>query len=100
DDDAEVVPIRSYSEQYTTDANLIETFLKKHYIKEIINNPGGIDDQDIKFAEIDDTVLQQSLWNSPMLRSFIVEKHDITYTIYYLQLREGVGESPSRVDKV
>lgn len=100
DDDETVVPIRGYSEQYATDLSDIQTYLQKHYIKEIVNNPGGIDDQDIKFAEIDDTATQVPIWDSPMLHSFVVEKHDIEYTIYYLQLREGVGEAPTRVDKV
>lgn len=100
DDDVAVEVIRGYNEQNITDQSVIETFLKKHYIKEVVDNPGGIDDQDIKFAEIDDTATQFPIWDDPRLHSFTVEKHDIEYTIYYLQLREGVGEAPSRVDKV
>lgn len=101
-DDADPIPeiVRPYADQYAYDMTVIKTYLKKHYIKEIVNNPGSITDQDIVFAEVDYPDTQQSIWNSPMLDSVKVNKHDMEYTIYYIKLREGSNERPSRADRV
>lgn len=100
DDEAAVEVIHDYAEQYAYDMKVIKTFLQKHYIKEIVDHPGYIDDQDIKFAEIDDTNLQQPIWDSPLLDSLKINKHDIEYTVYFVKTRQGTGEAPTRVDKV
>ncbi len=100
-----IEPIRDYSVQYTTDLATIEEYLKSYYIT-VTNHPGYIDDQDIVFTKIPSGGTQSSVWsylNSatfPKLLSRDVNFHGITYKVYYLVLREGVGEKPTNVDAV
>jgi len=99
-DDVYYEVLRDFSAQKDTDEATLEDFLKKHYIEEIVDHPGFPDDQDIKITLIPDNTAKQSVWDSPLLKSKEVEFNGLTYTIYYLQLREGVGKAPSRVDQV
>jgi hypothetical protein len=105
DDAAEIEPPRDYAVQYATDLKDIEEYLKTYYIT-VTNNPGESDDQDVTFTKIPDGGTQPSIWSYkdqttfPKLLSKDVSLHDITYKVYYLVLREGVGESPSNVDGV
>jgi FKBP-type peptidyl-prolyl cis-trans isomerase FkpA len=104
-DDEEVTPIRDYAVQYATDLADIEDYLQSHYIESVTNNPGQPDDQDIKLTAIPDGGTQTSIWDQTTYPlSFInVEKHDITYKVYYLKLREGSGptsKSPCNYDNI
>lgn len=92
--------LHAFDTQYEYDLSVIEQYLQSHYIEEIIDNPGQPDDQDIKLTLIPQDGTQESIWESDMLKFIEVERHDITYKIYYIQQREGVGEAPSRVDRV
>ena len=92
--------LNDYGVQYSYDMTVIKDYLKSHYIEEIIDNPGAIDDQDIKLTLIPEGGTQQSIWESSLLDSIHVERHSMTYTIFYIKQREGVGENPSRVDRV
>jgi len=98
--DSDYELLHDYGVQYEYDMSVIEQYLKTHYIEEIIDNPGGIDDQDIKLTKIPAGGAQQAIWDSPLLHFIDVERHTMTYRIYYIKQREGVGESPSRVDRV
>ncbi|MBC7606322.1 MAG: FKBP-type peptidylprolyl isomerase [Burkholderiales bacterium] len=97
-------PVREYATQYAADLATIEDYLKTYYIEQIINNPGAIDDQDIKITKIPEgNTSLVALWDSPLLRFKEVVYKDLTYKVYYLQLREGDavnGKSPCRVDEV
>lgn len=99
-DSVEYATLQDYGVQYGYDIAVIEDFLKTHYIKEIVDAPGTVADQDIVFDTISDPATQQAIWDSPLLKSFEIERNDMMYTIYYIQQREGVGTSPSRVDNV
>jgi len=100
-DDITYEQLRYYAPQYATESKIIEDYLKTHYIEEIINNPGATNDQDIKMSLIpDNNTTLQPIWDSPLLHSKDVTFNGLTYKVYYLQLREGTGESPSRVDNV
>lgn len=105
DDTVETVPLRDYAEQFAADNAAIEEYLKTYYIT-VTNNPGEPDDQDVKIEKITVADPKPSIWsylNSatfPKLLSREVKLHDITYTMYYLVLREGVGESPCNVDGI
>ena len=94
-DDVTPVPIHDYTAQYATDIATIENFLKNHYIETPFS-----DTQDVKISPITPPNSQTPLWDSPMLHFKEVIKNNITYKIYYLQFREGVGEAPSKVDYV
>ncbi len=104
-DTATVETLREYSVQYTTDLATIEEYLKNNYIT-VTNHPGFLDDQDVVFTKIPSGGTQPSVWsylNStsyPKLKTREVKLHDITYKVYYLVLREGVGEKPTNVDGV
>jgi FKBP-type peptidyl-prolyl cis-trans isomerase FkpA len=105
DDEDEVIPIRDYAEQYATDIATIKDFLKTHSIS-VLSNPGFNNDQDVTFTEVPE-LSASSIWGSdaanhkPELLEWPVEKDGITYTIYYLQLRQGLGsKSPSNYDNV
>lgn len=105
DNPAEIVPLREYSVQYTTDIATIEEYLKSYYIT-VTNRPGFNDDQDVVFTKIPTGGNQRSIWSYlnatsfPKLLSRDVNFHGITYKIYYLVLREGTGEKPSNLDGV
>lgn len=103
DDTVETVPLRDYAEQFTADNTAIEEYLKTHYID--VTDP-NFADKDVIIGKITVADPKPSIWsylNSatfPKLLSREVKLHDITYTMYYLVLREGVGESPCNVDGV
>lgn len=95
-------PPRAFNVQYTADNALIEEYLKTHYVI-VKDSPGLVDDQDITVAklEVGETV-QKSIWDQKKykLLSKEVVLHNIKYNLYYLVLREGVGNSPYNVDGV
>lgn len=96
----EITPPRDYATQYTTDKNDIEEYLKTYYIEDV--SPDVV----AKITKIPVGGTQPSIWSYldkttfPKLLSRNVSLHDITYKVYYLVLREGVGESPTNTDDV
>jgi FKBP-type peptidyl-prolyl cis-trans isomerase FkpA len=102
------VPLRDYQAQFNTDNTDIEEYLKTNYIT-IVDDAGMPDDQDVTIAKITDPTdtKQKSIYSYlnattfPKLLSRPVQLHGITYTLYYLVLREGTGtESPTNTDGV
>ncbi len=98
-------PLRDYQTQYTADIAEIEEFLKTHSFT-VVDAPGMPEDQNVTFTKIPpgDTTTP-SIWDSPLLMSRNVDRHDITYKLYYLKLREGGGAAgdkpfPCNVDGV
>ncbi len=105
DDAAEIEPPRDYAVQLATDLTDIEEYLKTYSIT-VLNHPGFADDQDVTFTKIPTGGTAPSIYsylNSATFPKLLMKKvklHDITYDLYYLVLREGVGEKPSNVDGV
>ncbi|WP_445452565.1 FKBP-type peptidyl-prolyl cis-trans isomerase [Flavobacterium sp. 25HG05S-40] len=106
--DNDTEPLRDYAEQKIKDMENIETFMKTHYMT-VVNNPGGTDDLDVTYTKIPTGGTQISIWDQTIYpkqtREVTVRQNDvdITYTIYYLKLREGSGpnsKSPCNVDRV
>ena len=102
--DSSTEPLRDYAEQYATDMANIEKFMKTHYM-EVVNNPGATNDQDVTFTLIPPNGTQVSIWDQTDYpkQTITLEQNDITYTMYYLQLRQGSGptsKSPCNVDRV
>lgn len=99
----EEVPLRDFQEQFTTDSIAIKEYLETYYID--IEDP-NFADNDVIIKKITNSDTQPSIMsylNSstfPKLLKKTVELHEITYEIYYLVLREGVGERPTNVDEV
>ena len=104
-DTAEITPPRDFAVQYATDLTDIEEYLKTYSIA-VVNHPGFADDQDVSFKKIATGGTEPSIYsylNSatfPKLLSKEVKLHDISYKLYYLVLREGVGQQPTNVDGV
>lgn len=96
DDDVSVTPPRDYGEQYITEKAAIEDYLHTHYIVSVS------EDMDVEFAAIPAGGTQTSIWDQTEyeLLSKAVNSNDVDYTVYYLVLREGVGQSPTRADKI
>jgi hypothetical protein len=92
DDSSSATPDRPYGDVYLEDIAEIEDFLHTHY--------ATIDSEyNVTFTQIPEGGSQQSVWDMPeLVRDFEVELHDITYKVYYLNLREGSGENITRVD--
>jgi hypothetical protein len=95
------VPLRDYKAQFDTDNKDIEDYLKANYIT-VVDNAGMPDDQDVTIAKLDaeHTI---SIWEQKKyaLVPRPVAIHGITYTMYYLVLREGTDkESPMNTDAV
>ncbi|MEA9412840.1 FKBP-type peptidylprolyl isomerase [Flavobacterium sp. PL02] len=104
-DSADVEPLRDFQVQYDADIAVIEDYLKTNTIT-VTEAAGKPEDQDVKIELITKPNEQKSIWdylNSPTfptLKFKTVDLHGIKYKLYYMVLREGVGESPSNVDGV
>jgi len=100
-DSPDPVPPLAYGVQYTNDIATIEEYLKTYYIS-VVDHPGFPDDQDVTITKIPEGGTQKSIWDQTTyeLKSKDVKLHDITYKLYYLVLRPGVGESPCNADGV
>jgi hypothetical protein len=107
-EDAPLTPVRDFAVQDATDTKDIIKFLQTHSIA-VTNHPGLSDDQDVIFNT---TAINSplSIWgtndltpNNPNLKTITVSANGITYTMYYLQLRQGSGTSsvsPCNLDNV
>ena len=96
DDDVVTVPLRDYAVQAKADNDSIEKFLKTNYIKEVTA------DFDITFEKIPAGGAQISIYDQ---QEYPIKYRDIysdgiTYKVYYLILREGLGQSPTNTDKI
>ena len=97
-------PLKDYADQYKTDSTAIKEYLDTYYLDDADN--ANLADNDVVFKKITDAVNQKSIMsylNSPTFPKLLkkeVELHDITYTLYYLVLRKGTGDSPCNVDGV
>lgn len=100
DDSVKVEPPRDYGVQYQAESDSIETYLNTHYIASVDA------DMNITFAKIDNgqtSIKDQT--DYPLLYKMVNvsdsnSDNDVDYKVYYLVLREGVGESPTRADLI
>lgn len=95
DDDVVVTPVRDYAEQYKADNDSIVKFLKSNYITVTANF-------DVTISKLPTDGSQVSIWDQIdyPLEHRDVYSRDVTYRVYYLTLRQGVGESPCNFDAV
>ncbi|PXY39579.1 FKBP-type peptidylprolyl isomerase [Flavobacterium cheongpyeongense] len=108
DDDIKIEPLRDYDVQYETDKATIESYLNTHYIL-VTQNAGEVEDMDVVIDSIEDSATQVPIMSYkanvgttvyPQLKSKDVDLHGISYKLYYLVLREGIGENPMNTDGV
>lgn len=95
DDGPNVAPPRDYAVQYATEKVEIEDYLKTHYMTVDAN-------LDVVFAKIGAGETHTSIWDQTQypLQSKIVNSNDVDYTVYYIVLNQGIGDSPTRGDNV
>lgn len=95
DDDLPVFLPRPYGEVYLEDKAKIENFLQTHYVT--------VDaDFNTVFTEIPSGGLETPVFDMPNLKfkEVVVPSQGLTYKVYYLQLREGTGVNPTKVDSI
>jgi len=93
EEDFNSTPPRPYDEVYEEDIAEIEEFLNTHYVT--------IDSENnTEFFEIEEGGTETPISAMPELvyKDLYVESHNVNYKIYYLNLREGIGESPTKID--
>jgi hypothetical protein len=90
-DNVTATPPRPYNEVYPEDLAKIEDFLATHYVT-------WDADFNTTFTQIPAGGTQTPIANMAELDTIQRKFHDITYKIYYLKLREGTGENPTRLD--
>lgn len=91
DEGVSLTPDRPYEEVYVEDSTKIRDFMDSHYVT-----------FDAEFnttiTQIPEGGTQTPISEMEELEFKEVALHDITYKVYYLNLSEGVGENPTRVD--
>ena len=96
DDDVVTVPLRDYKEQYKADNDSIVKYLKTNYIKEVTPN------FDIVIEKIPAGGTEVSIWDQKVypLQTRKVYSNDVTYEVYFLTLRQGIGSAPTNTDRI
>ncbi len=96
DDGLTPEPLRDYGEQYIADNEAIKEYLQTHYIVNVD------DDMNISLAAIPNGGTQVSIWDQTdyPLQTKAVNSNNVDYTVYYIVLNEGGGESPTRADLI
>ncbi|MFC4740552.1 FKBP-type peptidyl-prolyl cis-trans isomerase [Flavobacterium ponti] len=92
DDTITAQPPKPYSEQYPIDKAAIDDFLATHYVT--------VDaEYNTTFTLIEAGGTEIPIKDrTDILKSIEVDRNDLTYTLYYLELNEGIGEQPIKVD--
>jgi FKBP-type peptidyl-prolyl cis-trans isomerase len=96
-DGTKTVPLRDYNEQYLADLDSIDKYIDTHYITVDANF-------DIAINDLPDDGSQQSIRNQTQyplqFRMYYDKIQDVNYKIYYINLREGIGQNPCPVDSI
>lgn len=97
DDSTDVAPPRDYTLQYADEKIILDQYLHNHYIASVDADMNV----DIQPLAADDTE-HESIWDQTEypLQNKMVNSNGVNYTVYYLVLREGVGESPTVYDNI
>lgn len=92
-DDTTSIEIRPFAEVYAEDLAEIETFMQTHTM--------SVDaDYNVTVTEITATNPGTPIKDRSDLQFKTITQNDINYKLYYIKLREGVGENPTRLDSV
>jgi len=111
DDDTSIAPPRDLSEQYLSDIDSIEQYLKTHYLVKVeVNglidvvidsipqgNPGGL----VSIWDNTEFPLQSKMVKNDSRTSNLVDgksEDPVEYKMYYVMLSEGVGQQATTVD--
>ncbi len=109
DDELAVTPLRDFGAQFKTDSIAIDKYLQTHYLnlESVTDIASVVNSADlIKKMPTTGTLPPSifTLFNSPTLPRLLIKKikkHDIIYSVYYLQFSEGdSAEKPCPLDEV
>ncbi len=91
----DVEPLRDYTEQYTADLALINTYIDTHYITRDA-------DYNVTFDTLLPTGGHSSIRTDPafQLKDTLVAQDGIHYKVYFIKFREGTKDRPTQVDSV
>ncbi|MES2485452.1 MAG: FKBP-type peptidylprolyl isomerase [Bacteroidota bacterium] len=99
-DDDSTVPLRDYTVQYATEKADIEDYLRTHYIASVDA------DFNVDLQPIPENGTQVSIWDQteyPLMSKDVQslnEDNTPLYKVYYLMIRQGAGDQPTRGDKI
>lgn len=92
-DDPAGEEIRPFSDVYAEDIAEIEQFMDTHKMNVDAN-------YNVSFEEITAANPGTPISDHPDLQFKTINQNDVAYKLYYIKLREGVGENPTRLDSV
>ena len=93
DDSPNQEPARDYLEVYNEDIAEIEGFMDTHFMT--------VDaDYNVTFTEITPSTPGTAISDRSDLDFKIVNKGGVDHKLYFIKLREGIGENPTRLDSV
>lgn len=96
DDEIVVVPPRDRAEQYLVDIDSIEEFLSTHFYN---YEEFQLDPTSSTFEIEFDTIAGENLDKTPLMDQvdfkLVTDAEDVEYKLYYLKVREGLGETPT-----
>lgn len=100
-----IEPPRDYQTQYNAEIVDIEKYLNTSYLNMDLTDP-NFADKDVVISKIPAGGTQPSIMSYlnaatfPKLKKKTVIMNKVEYTLYYLVLREGIGNKPCNVDGV
>ncbi|MCZ8197137.1 MAG: hypothetical protein O9267_06000 [Flavobacterium sp.] len=105
DDEVAATPLRDFGDQFKTDIENIELYLSTHKLNpDITDYAANVNSSNLLIKCSSTDLARLSLLGentSPKLLSKLVNKHDITYKVYYLQFQEGNSvEKPCPYDEI
>ncbi|NND11810.1 MAG: hypothetical protein HKN96_11425 [Flavobacteriaceae bacterium] len=99
DSDVQAAPPRDRGEQYLVDLDSIEEYLSTHFYnyEEFATNPNSTD-----FEILFDTIAGDNSDKTPLIdqvsSKMVLDADDVEYKLYYLVVREGLGDQPKFAD--
>ncbi len=96
-DDIVKAPVAPYAYQYPRESASIEKFLDEYTMTD------SDDFQKVEFAKLPapiDASQSIRIKYAAKLKFKMVNSNGVDYKVYYIQLREGVGENPMKVDSI
>jgi FKBP-type peptidyl-prolyl cis-trans isomerase len=92
-DDNPAIEVRPYAEVYAEDLAEIESFMQTHKMTFDA-------DYNVTFSEITSTNPGTPIKDRTDLQFKTISRNDINYKLYYIKLRNGVDENPTKLDSV
>lgn len=92
-DETTAIEVRPFAEVYAEDIAEIETFMQTH--KLIVDA-----DFNVTFSEITSTNPGTPIKDRTDLQFKTITQNNINYKLYYIKLRNGVDENPTKLDSV